>query len=168
MKKYIALVLILLYMLCMPGCDPGVKMVDGEELLENTVKIELYDYDNKNPKLYRLNGKQMPTFDFGKATWIAALEETRFEAVIKDIAERQYAVFGKVLNEPIGKTLILYQENGNMLVLFGCVYKNGIGLTKYYGDCNVFDENGRFIEHIGRVSSDYIDILEQEYFETDP
>ena len=164
MRKIIIIAFVLTCLLGLVGCDPGTNTIDGDELLENTVKIELYYYENTNPKLVNLNGKSMPIFDFSKATFIASLDESYFEDVLKDIAEQECLVYGNVLNEPIGKTMILYQENGNMVVLFSCVYENGKKLTRYYGECNVFDENGIFIEHIGRISSDYVDTLELTYF----
>ena len=165
MKRALIIVLVLSCLLGLVGCDPGWNKVDGDELLKNTVKIELFNYENTNPQFYNLNSKKTPIFDFGNATFIAALDESHFEDVIKDIAEQECLVFGNALNEPIGKTMILYQENGNMVVLFSCVYKNGNKLTKHYGECNVFDENGIFIEHIGRIGSDYVDLLESTYWE---
>ena len=167
MKRVLIIVYVLTCLLGLVGCDPGVKAVDGDELLKNTVKIELYSYENTSPKLLNLKGKETPIFDFGKATFIAALDESYFEDVIMDIAEQNGHVFRYALNEPIGKTLILYQENGNMVVLFSSVYKRDYKLTRYYGECNVFDENGTFIEHIGRIDSDYVDTLELKYFEVD-
>ena len=163
MKKGLIIVLVLTCLLGLVGCDPGTNTIDGDELLENTVKIELYNYKNTNPEFVKLNGKNMPIFDFSKATFIASLDESLFEDVLKDIAAQECLVYGTALNEPIGKTMILYQENGNMVVLFSCVYKSGNELTRYYGECNVFDENGIFIEHIGRIGSDYVDILESTY-----
>ena len=164
MKRALIIVLFLTCILGLVGCDPGMTTIDGDELLKNTVKIELYNYENTSPKLYELNSEKLPIFDFSKATFIAELDKSHFEDVIKDIAKQECLVFGSVLNEPIGKTMILYQENGNMVVLFSCVYKNGEKLTRYYGECNVFDENGMFIEHIGRIGSDYVDTLEANYF----
>ncbi|MBE6958742.1 MAG: bacteriocin immunity protein [Ruminococcaceae bacterium] len=166
MKKVLIIVLLLTFLLGFVGCDPSVNSVDENELLENTVKIELYYYENTNPKQINLSSKKTPIFDFSKATFIASLEEVHFEDVIKDIAEQDCLVFtfSKVLNEPIGKTLILYQENGDMVVLYGCTYKNGMELTRYYGECNIFDRNGVFIEHIGGIGSDYVDTLETTYF----
>ncbi len=164
MKRALIIVFVLTCLLGLVGCDPGTRRIDGDELLKNTVKIELYNYENTNPKLRNQNGKKSPIFDFDKATFIAELDESHFEDVIKDIAEQECLVFERVLNEPIGKTMILYQENGNMVVLFSCVYKNGKKLTRYYGECNIFDENGAFLEHIGRIGSDYVDMLESTYF----
>ena len=164
MKKALIIILALICLLGLVGCDPGVKTLDRGELLENTVKIELYYYENTDPKLINLNSKKTPSFDFSKATFIAELDKSHFEDVIKDIAKQECLVFGNALNEPIGKTMILFQENGNMVVLFSCVYKNGKKLTRYFGECNVFDENGMFIEHIGRIGSDYVDTLEVNYF----
>ena len=164
MKRALIIVLVLTCLLGLVGCDPGMTTIDGDELLKNTVKIELYNYENTSPKFYELNSEKLPIFDFSKATFIAELDKSHFEDVIKDIAKQECLVFGNALNEPIGKTMILYQENGNMVVLFSCVYKNGEKLTRYYGECNVFDENGMFIEHIGRIGSDYVDTLEANYF----
>ena len=165
MKKALIIMLALICLLGLVGCDPGVKTLDEGELLENTVKIELFYYENTNPELINLNSKKTPSFDFSKATFIAALDESLFEDVVKDIAKQECLIFGNALNEPIGKAIILYQNNGNMIVLCSCVYKKENAPTKYYGECNIFDENGMFIEHIGRVGSDYVDTLEAQYFE---
>ena len=164
MKKILVIVLVMTCLLGLVGCDPGRNTIDGNVLLENTVKIELFYYENTNPKLINLYGKKTPTFDFSKATFAATLDKSLFEDVIKDIAKQECLVFPRVLSEPIGKTMILYQENGNMVVLFSCVYKKENALTKYYGECYVFDENGVFVEHIGSIGSDYVDTLELKYF----
>ena len=167
MKRVLSIAFVLICLLGLVGCDPGWDEIDGDELLENTVKIALFDYENTNPKLLKLHRKKKPVFDFSKATFVAELDESHFEDVIKDMDGRQCLLFGNALNEPIGKTMVLYQESGNMVVLFGCVYKDGNQPTKYYGECNIFDENGMFIEQIGSIPSDYIDSLEAKYFETD-
>lgn len=164
MRKMMKLIFVLICLLGLMGCDPGTNTIDAEELLGNTVKIELYYYENTNPKLVNLNGKKEPVFDFSKATFLAALDESRFEDVIQDIAEQECFVYGKVLNEPIGKTMILYQDNGNMVVLFSCIYKQNWKLTRYFGECSVFDENGVFIEYIGRTGSEYVDMVEATCF----
>lgn len=164
MKKGLIIALALACLLGLAGCDPSTDYLDGEEILDNTVKIELYDYENTNPKLVRLDGKNPPIFDFSKATFIAALDESLFEAVVGDIAKQELMLFDRSLNEPIGKTLILYQSDGNMIVLFSCIYKNERGGTRYYGQCNVYDENGSFVAYLGDISCVYVDTLESEYF----
>ena len=163
MKKIIIIAFVLTSLLSLVGCDPGTKRIEENDLLENTVKIELYYYDNENPRFVGLNGKNKPVFDFSKATLIGSLDESLFEDVLKDIASQECFVYGTALNEPIGKTMVLYQENGNMIVLFSCVYENGKKLKKFYGECNIFNENGIFIEHIGRIGHDYVDTLESTY-----
>ena len=165
MKRVLIIAFVFACIFGLVGCDPGTNTIDGDALLKNTVKIELFNYANTTPNLRNLNGKNSPLFDFSKATFIAALDEEHFEDVIQNIAEQECFVYGKALNEPIGKTMVLYQENGNMVVLFGCEYKEGKKPTKYYGECNIFDENGIFIEHIGRIGSDYVDMLESNYFD---
>lgn len=125
MKRVLIIAFVFACIFGLVGCDPGTNTIDGDALLKNTVKIELFNYANTTPNLRNLNGKNSPLFDFSKATFIAALDEEHFEDVIQNIAEQECFVYGKALNEPIGKTMVLYQENGNMVVLFGCEYKEG-------------------------------------------
>lgn len=168
MRKVLIIVLVLTCLFGLVACDPGVSYLNKDELLANTVKIELIHYENENPKLLRIGAKENPRFDFNKATLIATLDETHFEDILNDVAEIDYLIFGTALNEPLGKTLVLYQSNGNMIVLFGCVYTNEKNKTFYYGDCNIFDENGVFVEHIGDVGYLFLDEIESTYFQNNP
>ena len=143
-----------------------VVSIIKNEILNNTEKIELFQYENTKPKLLRVGKRKTPIFDFSKATLLATLDDSNIEDVVKDIAEEDLLVFGKVLNETIGKTMILYQSDGNMLVLFGCLYKNEKGGTRYYGQCILFDENGTFIEYLGNIGHDYVDTLASKYFDS--
>ena len=167
MKKILIIVLFLACLLGLVGCDPGRHRLDANELLSNTVRIELVHYENTNPKVLRIGRRKTPIFDFCNATPIATLADSHIEEVVKDIAARDLYLIGRTLNQPIGKTLILYQRDGNMIVLFGCAYENKKGDTKYYGMCNIFDENGQFVEYLGDISHDYVDTLEAKYFEGD-
>ena len=168
MKKALIIILVLTCLLGLVGCDPGTNNLSKDELLTNTVKIELIDYKNESPKLLTLSGMKKPKFDFNNATLIATLDESRFEDIIEDVAADDYLVFGTALNEPMGKTLVLYQSNGNMIVLFGCTYTNEKDKTFYYGDCYVFDENGVFVEYIGDVGHLFSDRIESTYFQSNP
>lgn len=165
MKKALALICIFSCLLFFVSCDPGTNHIDKDELIANTVRIELHDYENENPKILRINGRKKPKFDFNKATLIATLDESHFDNILNDIAMVDYLLFGTALNEPIGKTLVLYQSNGNMIVLFGCVYTNKNNETYYYGDCYLFDKNGQFIDYLGDCDSDFIDCIETKYFQ---
>ena len=165
MKKIWIVLFALTCILGLTACDPGTNRVDSEEILSNIEKIELFNYENTSPKLLRIKGKRKPIFDFSKATLIATLDDSHFEDVLEDISQQELLIYGNTLNEPIGKTLVIYQNDGNMMVLFGCVYQQERGGKKYYGECNIYDENGLFVEHIGRIASDYVDTLEIKYFE---
>jgi len=168
MKKVLIIMLVLTCLSGLVGCDPGVNNLYKEELLANTVKIELIDYENENPELLTLSGKKKPRFDFNKATLIATLDETHFEGILNDVTVFDYLDFGTALNEPMGKTLVLYQSNGNMIVLFGCVYTNEKNKTFHYGGSYVFDENGVFVEYIGDVGQDFGDWIKSTYFSSNP
>ncbi len=165
MKKVLSLICLLCCLFLLFGCDPGTHHIDKDELIANTVKIELYDYENEDPKLLRINGKKKPKFDFDDATFIATLDESHFDAILEDIAAREYLDFGTALNEPMGKTLVLHQSNGNIIVLFGCTYTDEDDETRYSGECYVFDEYGALVEYIGRVGHTFSDHIVSTYFQ---
>ena len=98
MKKILIIVLILTCLLGLIGCDPAVHYLSKGELLANTVKIELYNYENKKPILSDVNSWRKPKFDFNKATFIATLDESYFEDIITDITENEYLAVGTALN----------------------------------------------------------------------
>lgn len=165
MKKTVSFICIIVYLLFLIGCDPAIRFLDKNELIANTVKIELYDYKNENPKNLRINGIIKPKFNFNKATLIATLDEAYFENILNDIAKNGYMYSGSALNEPIGKTLVLHQSNGNIIVLFGCPYTNNDNKTYYYGDCYVFDKSGALVEYIGGVGQLFSERIESTYFQ---
>lgn len=169
MKKITALALVLTCVLtCLlvfTGCDPAMHYIDVDELLRNTVKIELVEYENENPKfIQNLDGKKKPTFNFDKVTLIATLDESKFEDIINDLGEGGYIYYNRALNEPIDKTLILYQSNGDMLVIFGCIYETEKGSTRYYDGCIWFDKDGKYIEYIGDFGYAGMERIESKYF----
>ena len=146
------------------GCDPGFNGIDAEETLATTVKVELVDYKNENPKFLKLKKEEKPKFDFNKATLIATLDDSQFENIINDMSKIVLLMFPRALNEPIGKTIILYQQNGDMIVLYDSVYTNNKGNVFYYNGCTKFDKNGVFIEYLGDIGSDLFNSLLSTYF----
>ena len=169
MKKVISSILLLLSvfscLICFVSCDPIPVMLDYDKLITNTVKIELVDYENENPKLiFNLDGKKKPTFDFNKSTLIATLDDSKMEDFINDLVNYQYLYFGRTWNEPVGETLILYQNNGDMLVLYGCIYESEKGGTSYPGSCIMFDKDGEYIEYIGDFGYAGMDRIKSKYF----
>ena len=147
------------------SCDPATIRLDTDELLANTVKIELVNYENEEPKLIQnLDGKKKPSFDFNKVTLIETLDDSKIEDVIKDLGNYGYLYGGRTLNEPIDKTLILYQSNGDMLVFFGCIYTNERGSTYYHDGCIMFDKNGKYIEYIGDFGYAGMEEIISKYF----
>ena len=169
MKKALVVVLVLSCLLLLVGCDPAQGYLHKDELIANTVRIDLVEYKNESPRILNLRwGKQKPSFDLNNATFIATLDEAYFEAFLDEITAYAYHNYSNALNEPMGKTVILYQENGNMIVLFGCPYTNEQGETWYYGDCYIFDESGVFAEYIGKVGYLFGDQVASEYFGYNP
>ena len=168
MKKVFILVLVFACLIGLAGCDPAMHHLSKEELLENTVKIELVYYENEDPESVNIRRDRKPKYDFSKATLLATLDESRFEDILTDLSGSGYTYYARALNEPMGKTLVLHQSNGNMIVLFGCTYTNKKGSNKYYGNCYVFDKDGVFIDLIGDVGYLFSDRIESTYFKNDP
>ena len=168
MKKALVIALVLTFLFVLAGCDPAYGTLNKKELLTNTVKVELFEYENENPELIDVSGKNKPHFDFENATLIAALDEAYFEELINELTSGEYLIFGTALNEPKGKTLVLYQNDGNMYVLYGCTYKDKIGLTRYAGDCYLFDASGEFVDYIGRTSHLFGEEITSKYFSNNP
>lgn len=169
MKKATALVLVLVCVLpCLlvfTSCDPGEGSLNTDELLANTVKIELVNYENEDPKIiFNLDGKEKPKFDFNRVTPIATLDDSKIGDVINDLGKYGYLYWSRTHNEPIGKTLILYQSNGDMFVFYGCIYEDEKGKTSYPGACVVFDKDGEYIEYIGDFGYAGMDAIISEYF----
>ena len=94
MKKILVVVLVFTFILVLVGCDPGSNTLNKDELLRNTVKIELFEYQNETPKFLNVFGKNTPHFDFGNATLIASLDEAYFENLINELASNEFLVFG--------------------------------------------------------------------------
>ena len=169
MKKFLSfIVCMILSLFCFSGCDPGRNYINAEETIANTVKIELVDYKNENPKFLKLKKEEKPKFDFSKATLIATLDNSQFENIINDMSKMMLLMDSRALNEPIGKTIILYQQNGDMIVLYDSVYTNDKGNVFYYRGCTRFDKNGVFIEYLGDIGTDLFNSLETTYFNNNP
>ena len=173
MKKIISSILLLFCvfscLICFISCDPVTSELDVDKLITDTVKIELVDYENENPKLiYNLDGKEKPTFDFNKATLTSTLDDSKIEDVVNDLGNYGYLYWGRTWNEPIGETLILYQSNGDIFVLYGCIYEDKKGRTFYPGACIMFDRDGKYIEYIGDFGYAGMDEIKSKYFTDTP
>ena len=165
MRKFLSfIVCMILSLFCFTGCDPDSRYINAEETIASTVKIELVDYKNENPKLLKLKKEEKPKFDFSKATLIATLDDSQFENIINDMSKMMLLMYPRALNEPIGKTIILYQQNGDMIVLYDSVYTNNKGNVFYYRGCTKFDKNGVFIEYLGHIDTDLFNSLLSTYF----
>lgn len=166
-KRLLIILVVLASLLGLVGCDPGTYYFDSDELLSNTVKIELVHYENENPKIiYHRRIYNPPFFDFSKVTLIATLDDSQIDDVVNDIADSGYLTFPRTMNEPIGTTIILYQSNGNMIVIYYDDYENKSGEIESYGGCTIFDKNGKFVEQVG-PTWDYAVTLATTYFDAE-
>ena len=161
MRRLISVIIgVFFCLLSFAGCDPDRNVLDVNYLLENTTKVELVFYNNDEPEILNLNGKEKPKFDFNKATLIETLDITYTEDILNDLASGAFLDFNRALNEPIGKTIILYQRNRCMYVFYKQSYTDKKGSVRYPRECVRFDENGEFIEYIGDLSGSVYNLEE--------
>ena len=154
MKKVLLLVFAFVFLFSLMGCDPSFYYFEENYLLENTVKIELYDYQNDSPRIIK-RSEEEPVFDFSKATLIATADETRFEKILTELNSMAYGRYATSANAPVGKTLVLHQKDGTMIVLFGCRAKNEKGRNTFWGNCLLFDENCIFLDYFGETYGNF-------------
>lgn len=64
MRKCI-LIFIILNLIVLTGCvsDPATYYFDSDDLIANTVKIELVECENEKPEIIEINGKNTTNFD---------------------------------------------------------------------------------------------------------
>jgi hypothetical protein len=154
-------------LLSFASCDPGSNVLDIDYLLENTTKVELVFYNNEEPEILNLNKAEKPKFDFNKATLIETLDIAYTEDIVNELVGGDFLDWNRALNEPIGKTIILYQENGDMYVFYKQSYTDKKGSERYPRECVRFDQNGKFIEYIGDLDGGrafYLEEIIEEYF----
>ncbi len=168
MKKIISVfILACICLLSFASCDPGSNVLDIDYLLENTTKVELVFYNNEEPEILNLNKTEKPKFDFNKATLIETLDIAYTEDIVNELVGGDFLDWNRALNEPIGKTIILYQENGDMYVFYKQSYTDKKGSERYPRECVRFDQNGKFIEYIGDLDGSrafYLEEIIEEYF----
>ena len=157
MKKFLFIIFtVIIGCLIFTGCDPGFRYLSED----NTVKIELIEYTNDDPHLIDFERpEKKPKFDFTKAVHIATLDDSLQEHFMSEVSKCDFRYSDQTLNEPSGKTIILYQDNGNIIVLSSWIYIGDTG-TAYGCKCDIFDKDGNFIEHRGSVGHDYVNFLE--------
>lgn len=162
MKKIILLVLIFVSFI-FAGCvsDPPVYLFDSDELITNTVKIELVECVNDNPEIIKVDDDTITSFDYNSANVLDKLDNIEFENFIIRLSTIRFHIDNRSVNKPIGKTLILHQKSGNMIVL-SCTSIESVG----YSFVSEFDSNNNYIAHIARFAErPLFELLINEYFD---
>ena len=74
MKKIIVLLIFVLNLLTLTGCDPSSYYYNYEDLNSNVISIELINYDNNEAiELFEIR-KKVKSFDFSKLNVIETLD----------------------------------------------------------------------------------------------
>ena len=148
MRKFIlGFIVIVLFSIVLTGCDPATYYFDADVLISNTIKIELVECKNDKPELIEINEKKITSFDYDNVEVIDSLDYSQFESFITKLSSITFHKENYSVNKPIGRTLILHQKNGDMIVL-SCTVIDGIG----YSFVSKFDSNNNYITHIAKFA----------------
>lgn len=161
MKKFI-LVIILMVSIFLTGCvsDPETYYFAAADLIANTIKIELVECKNEKLEMIEVNEKSITNFDYNEVEPIDNLDNSQFESFIIELSSITFHKRNYSANKPIGKTLVLHQKNGDMIVL-SCTLVDGRG----YGFASKFDSNCNYITHIAYFADrPKFESLLNEYF----
>lgn len=142
MKKSISIFMVFL-LIVLTGCEPPAYYFDSNDLIANTVKIELLSCKNNNPGMIEVDENNIPSFDYNDVETIDSLDHNQFESFIIELSTIRFHIYNHSVNKPIGRTLILHQKNGDMIVL-SCTLINDVS----YSFISKFDSNNNYITHI--------------------
>lgn len=162
MKKFNLVIVIMVFVsMFLTGCDPETYYFDSTELIDNTIKIELVECQNDNPERIEVSEDNTPSFDYDNVELVDNLDDSHFESFIIELSSITFHIENYSANKPLGKTLILHQKNGDMIVL-SCTKVGDIG----YSFASKFDSNSNFITHIANFADrPKFEALLNEYFE---
>lgn len=161
MRKYI-LSFVLLFSIFLTGCvsDPKTYYFNSDKLIVDTTKIELVECKNDKLEMIEINEKNITSFDYDNVELIDNLDKSQFESFIIKLSSITFHKENYSANKPIGKTLILHQKNGDMIVL-SCTLIDGKG----YSFASKFDSSCNFISHIARFADrPQFELLLNTYF----
>ena len=142
MKKNVILVLLLvIFIPLLSGCDPEHYYYNYEELIEKVINVELINYDNNDAKsLFGEQDKVIP-FSFDKMKIVEALKVEEINIFLKDLSTIRFMMYRRHSNSPNGISLRIIYENGDFDIVSYIVI--------YFGK---FNSDGSVKEFIGGLS----------------
>lgn len=144
MRKFILVFMIIVLLpIVLTGCDPATYYFDSNALIANTIKIELVECKNDKPEMIEVNEENITSFDYNNVELLDSLDKSQFESFIMELSSIAFHLENFSVNKPIGKTLVLHQKNGDMIVL-SCTLIDDLG----YSFVSKFDSNNNYIAHI--------------------
>lgn len=161
MRKFILIIMVLVSIF-LTGCvsDPETYYFNSTDLIDDIIKIELVECQNDNPVKIKVDANNTPSFDYYNVELIDSLDNGQFESFIIKLSCITFHKESYSVNKPIGKTLVLHQKNGDMIVL-SCTIIDDRG----YSFASKFDSNCNYIAHIAYFADrPKFESLLNEYF----
>lgn len=149
MKKFYAILLVVIVSLC--GCvtDPDTYYFDADDIIDQATKIELVICENTNPVIVSIEEDVVLLFNIDNAKIIGTLEQEKIDEFANELSTITFHKEMKSVNSPIGHTILIYMQNQEIIVL-SCTIINGTA----YGMAAVFSNNGDYIRHIAQFADE--------------
>ena len=142
MKKFSILILTVLFIIGLVGCDPGTCYFFKDSYLDKVERIELVRYKNEDFEMVDAS-ETVLKFDHAKVEKIDTLDAQKVEDFLNDFEKIVFHLEQESVNEPTGYCLLWYLKNGNFIV-FSCTLIKG---DRGYCMAAEFDANDRFVKH---------------------
>ena len=142
MKKFAILILTVLFIIGLVGCDPGTYYFFKDTYLDKVERIELVRYKNEDFEMVDPS-ETVLKFDHAKVEKIDTLDAQKVEDFLNDFEKIVFHLQDDSVNEPTGYCLLWYLKNGNFIV-FSCTLIKG---DRAYDMAAEFDANDRFVKH---------------------
>ena len=161
MKTYKIIIMLFSILPLLMACEPEMYFFDDNYLLEETVKIELIEYDTDDIDQIKSEDEILP-YDFNNETIIDTLDINENSDIFQEISNIEFHRTVKYSRTPIGISLKITYRNGDFAVISSELIDN-----INYGGAILFDSSGSVIEFLGNFATrqQFVDLVNR-YFDT--
>lgn len=161
MKTYKIIIMLFSILPLLTACEPKMYFFDDNYLLEETVKIELIEYDTDDIDQIKSEDEILP-YDFNNESIIDTLDINENSDIFQEISNIEFHRTVKYSRTPIGISLKITYRNGDFAVISSELIDN-----INYGGAILFDSSGSVIEFLGNFATrqQFVDLVNR-YFDT--
>lgn len=147
MKKILLVVTIIFSIICLTACDPASYHFNYDELLGDTERIELIQYENQNPSIIKVDNNATLIFELERMQVKKVLSSVENSKFLEDLSTITFHLVNSSADSPTGKCVRIVLKNGNFIII-SCSLVNETS----YSFVAEFSEQGKFVRHIAHFA----------------